>query len=405
MAGADPSDATYVDPNWGPLLTENLRDYHFYYKTIWIGSQSYIILTQASNGPCPLLALFNCLVLYRRQYINQGGTGYLDGWNLIRGVEHSLHHLNPPRSDPDEQANQEVILKESERCIVGLMEGMDLNVKFGGPLQVELTGAVQTFEMFQIQLCHGWLPDPASPKEAWIKTFSYNNHPPAAPSPKSDAAAPPTARQERAAAAQEFISSTQSQLTATGLAALRALPPQLYVLFRNNHFSTLSVWNGDVYQLVTDQGFLNLPRVVWERLTIDGDSQFFDGDYRPVEPAYFTYQDPLYYRTAPAPAAPAAPAPSALPNPAPAPAPAPVSAPTPGDVHPAAAPPPGGKPDQAPAGEAAAKPLAAGSPPPAAPEPTKEQREQEERDLAFARQLQAEMDAALALDIASQGYF
>lgn len=38
-------------------------------------------------------------------------------------------------------------------------------------------------------------------------------------------------------------------------------------------------------QLVTDQGFLNEPKVVWETLdNIEGDGQFLDSDFEPVPP-------------------------------------------------------------------------------------------------------------------------
>ena len=52
---------------------------------------------------------------------------------------------------------------------------------------------------------------------------------------------------------------------------------QLAVFFRNNHFSTLCKENSVLYLLVTDQGFLKEPKVVWETLSsIDGDGHFVD---------------------------------------------------------------------------------------------------------------------------------
>ena len=41
---------------------------------------------------------------------------------------------------------------------------------------------------------------------------------------------------------------------------------QLFVFFRNNHFSTLLKKNGELYLLVTDMGYLRESAVVWERL-------------------------------------------------------------------------------------------------------------------------------------------
>ena len=41
---------------------------------------------------------------------------------------------------------------------------------------------------------------------------------------------------------------------------------ELAVFFRNNHFSTLFKYNGALYLLVTDLGFREQPKIVWERL-------------------------------------------------------------------------------------------------------------------------------------------
>ena len=58
---------------------------------------------------------------------------------------------------------------------------------------------------------------------------------------------------------------------------------QLAVFFRNNHFSTLCKENSVLYLLVTDQGFLHQPQVVWETLdNIQGDTVFVDQDFNVV---------------------------------------------------------------------------------------------------------------------------
>ncbi|KAL3312023.1 Ubiquitin carboxyl-terminal hydrolase MINDY-1 [Cichlidogyrus casuarinus] len=85
----------------------------------------------------------------------------------------------------------------------------------------------------------------------------------------------------------EANSSTSSQLTFFGLTALNKhlADGQLAVLFRNNHFSTVTKRNNDIYVLVTDMGFLHEPRVVWEALlAIDGDTQYVDSDFKLFEP-------------------------------------------------------------------------------------------------------------------------
>ena len=45
------------------------------------------------------------------------------------------------------------------------------------------------------------------------------------------------------------------------------------------------MFQNQLYQLVTDQGFLNESNVVWETLNnIEGDTQFVDGDFVLVPP-------------------------------------------------------------------------------------------------------------------------
>jgi hypothetical protein len=42
---------------------------------------------------------------------------------------------------------------------------------------------------------------------------------------------------------------------------------ELCVFFRNNHFNTMFRYEGQLYILVTDQGYLHQPGLVWEKLS------------------------------------------------------------------------------------------------------------------------------------------
>jgi len=78
-----------------------------------------------------------------------------------------------------------------------------------------------------------------------------------------------------------------SQLTYHGLVMLhqQIKERELCVFFRNNHFSTLFKYNGELYLLVTDFGYLNEPEIVWEKLSqIDGDNVFITQDFKPYYP-------------------------------------------------------------------------------------------------------------------------
>lgn len=84
--------------------------------------------------------------------------------------------------------------------------------------------------------------------------------------------------------AQQFLDSNPSQLTIYGLASLHdgLHNNQLAVLFRNNHFNVLLKREGGLYILVTDQGYLYEPDIVWEHLSnVDGDTQLLNWELRP----------------------------------------------------------------------------------------------------------------------------
>ncbi|KAI7841603.1 hypothetical protein COHA_004773 [Chlorella ohadii] len=103
----------------------------------------------------------------------------------------------------------------------------------------------------------------------------------------SNATSPGEAAVREALLVQQFLDSHSSQLTYHGLVALQEGlgPNKLAVFFRNNHFSTLFKHEGQLYILVTDEGFLYEPDVVWEHLMdVSNDTQLVDGQFRPFVP-------------------------------------------------------------------------------------------------------------------------
>ncbi|XP_040198700.1 ubiquitin carboxyl-terminal hydrolase MINDY-2 isoform X2 [Rana temporaria] len=90
--------------------------------------------------------------------------------------------------------------------------------------------------------------------------------------------------------AEQFLNGTATQLTFHGLSELTSTlqEGELCVFFRNNHFSTMTKYKGLLYLLVTDQGFLTEENIVWESLhNVDGDGNFCDSDFHlrpPTDP-------------------------------------------------------------------------------------------------------------------------
>ncbi|KAJ8767658.1 hypothetical protein K2173_018216 [Erythroxylum novogranatense] len=82
---------------------------------------------------------------------------------------------------------------------------------------------------------------------------------------------------------RNFLNSNANQLTFYGLFCLQdgLKERELCVFFRNNHFSTMFKYDGDLYLLATDQGFINQPDLVWEKLNeVNGDSLFMTGNFK-----------------------------------------------------------------------------------------------------------------------------
>eukprot|EP00250_Pteridium_aquilinum_P028066 c36533_g1_i1 orf=422-2437(+) len=83
-----------------------------------------------------------------------------------------------------------------------------------------------------------------------------------------------------------FLKSNATQLTFYGLFCLHEglKERELCVFFRNNHFSTMFKYNGELYLLVTDQGYLNQPDIVWEKLDeVHGDTVLVTGNFTPFQ--------------------------------------------------------------------------------------------------------------------------
>ncbi|XP_031125384.1 ubiquitin carboxyl-terminal hydrolase MINDY-2-like [Ipomoea triloba] len=82
---------------------------------------------------------------------------------------------------------------------------------------------------------------------------------------------------------RNFLNANASQLTIYGLGCLQAglKERELCVFFRNNHFNTMFKFEGELYILATDIGFLNQPNLVWEKLNeVKGDTYYVTSNFK-----------------------------------------------------------------------------------------------------------------------------
>lgn len=245
-------------------------------KTISYEGRKVRMVCQEFNGPCPLLALCNVLLLRGDAALGAGAT--VRGAQLLELVANAVLARNPEVAAGD--------LEAVLRLLPTLQRGLDVNVYFtAGTAGFEATDGLKLFALAGVPLVHGWLADPADAElHAALAGLSYDTAQVAA----LDAAVPAPRRALVAAWLADA-----PQLTPHGLRALQhdlgnlAQPPhagahdRLAVLFRNNHFAVVCLHAGALYTLVTDEGFADRT-AVWELLQeTTGDSRFFRDDFTP----------------------------------------------------------------------------------------------------------------------------
>ncbi|NXJ85585.1 MINY1 hydrolase, partial [Trogon melanurus] len=318
--GGSPLGAPLPSPGAGcpaepPRAATPGREADFYcVKWItWKGERTPVV-TQSENGPCPLLAIMNILLL---QWKASGGSGCfqvkLPPQKEVITAEELMAHLGDcilstqPR-EPSEglQLNFQQNINDSMTVLPKLSTGLDVNVRFTGVSDFEYTPECIVFDLLNVPLYHGWLVDPQSPEVVQaVGKLSYNQLVEKIITCKQ---ASDSSLVSEGLVAEQFLESTASQLTYHGLCELTAAVKEgeLSVFFRNNHFSTMIKHKvrlrpppqrkpppsaaagagcplssqGHLYLLVTDQGFLQEEGVVWESLhNVDGDSCFCDTDF------------------------------------------------------------------------------------------------------------------------------
>uniref|UniRef100_A0A8D1G8D1 Ubiquitin carboxyl-terminal hydrolase n=1 Tax=Sus scrofa TaxID=9823 RepID=A0A8D1G8D1_PIG len=191
----------------------------------WKGERTPII-TQSTNGPCPLLAIMNILFLQ---------------WKVKL----------PPQK---EVITSDELMAHLGDCLLSIKpqeksEGLQLNFQ-QSPEAVSAVGKLSYNQLVEKIITCKHSSDTNLVTEGLI--------------------------------AEQFLETTAAQLTYHGLCELTAAAKEgeLSVFFRNNHFSTMIKHKSHLYLLVTDQGFLQEEQVVWESLhNVDGDSCFCDSDF------------------------------------------------------------------------------------------------------------------------------
>ncbi|KAL8645837.1 MAG: hypothetical protein Q9210_006489 [Variospora velana] len=282
------------------------------------------IMVQNANGPCPLLALVNALVLSTPADTTTPLVETLrvrEQVSLGLLLDAVLDELMSGRRGDAAQNLPDVGALYA--FLINLHTGMNVNPRFVEPLPApshlidnpidealdesaelrrsggfEDTPHMRLYSKFAVSLVHGWLPRKTHPVCAALRRCAETYE---------DAQSLLFAEEdldyklqsqgltvdeqklfEDIASVKHFLTTSPTQLTDYGLDTIADTlhSGAIAILFRNDHFSTLykQPRSGRIFTLVTDMGYAGHDEVVWESLVdISGEgSQFFSGDFRPV---------------------------------------------------------------------------------------------------------------------------
>ena len=154
-------------------------------KTVSFYGRRVPVLQQNENGPCPLLALANALLLSGRLSLGEVGE-YVDADWLVSQVANFLVEASVvvARGSPggggdraDAAASSvanEVALSAAIASLPTLLTGLDINPKFGDVSAMEFTPELSAFDISGLRLVHGWVVDPQEAVAPLIAELSYN---------------------------------------------------------------------------------------------------------------------------------------------------------------------------------------------------------------------------------------
>ncbi|CAF1021541.1 unnamed protein product [Rotaria sordida] len=248
-------------------------------KWIEFNHERVPILLQNVNGPCPLLAIANILLLRQRIRLNPN-AGAISTEHVIAMIAEYILQIDTTKLSADDRANYEQNVADALSILPKLQTGLNINLKFNGVDKFEYTRECIVFDLLGIQLFHGWVIDPQNNELQKIVNTNGSSYNQLVEKMIRQKQSNNEELARESLLIEQFLDENRSQLTHYGILQLHETmrDNQLAVFFRNNHFSTIWKNNKQLLLLVSDEGFANHTSIVFETLTdIDNDSSFTDG--------------------------------------------------------------------------------------------------------------------------------
>jgi len=262
-------------------------------RSILLGFEVCYLL-QGGNGPCPLLAICNVLLL--RGLLSLPPDAQTVSFSYL--VDRLANIMIDKNNTVDADETLRSTLDKSVGLLGGLNKGLDVDIRFTSVEGFEYTPEMSIFDLLDVRVYHGWIvsEDDLS-AYPYVSQLTYNQaveKVAAYEEIKSKAlesvdgfdSAIATKKDtiEEGEAVAKWLGSTSSQLTSDGLIQLHTSLQEgdIAVLFRNNHFSVIYKRQAHLFALVTDVGFRRT-NAMWESLDqLDGDTLYLDSGFRPA---------------------------------------------------------------------------------------------------------------------------
>lgn len=274
FASGRDGDDTQPGPSTATPDESNLPQTIFYvkeFKTLLKDDQQIIL--QSVNGPCPLIAIVNCLLLQQRLTL-PASIEYITATSLCSLLGNYL--LDKAQLAKQEQHHTEQYILDCLERFVQIQTGIDVNVKFDRVDGFEYTPELSLFDLAQVRLLHGWVIDPQdSVLSNLVGDLTYNQ---LVEKTMTLSSSNDTKEVSQSLMLKDHLES--SQLTVHGICELNShlQSGDITVLFRNNHFSTVTKHGDRLYVLVTDIGWFEEKLIIWETLdSTCNSSSFVDG--------------------------------------------------------------------------------------------------------------------------------
>ncbi|CAK7901310.1 ubiquitin carboxyl-terminal hydrolase MIY1 [[Candida] anglica] len=272
------------------MVTDTIEDTRVFFSIKHISWSEYgfhtPILLQDANGPCPLIALVNTLLLkYEFDIQQQQESVKLAGINDLRKhllrletkiyLDDLLSRLgdlivNIAETSPDCEGDAAKLLDLLPQLHTGLSVNPNL---ITGKFPKDDLSTVLFTSLFELNFEHGWVLDEDVTVIRELEFF--------------DKIQDFLLTNEEEVQTKEWLDANKTQVTNAGLEKLSDSLDfnNFAIYFRNNHFNTLfKSGSGDLFLLMTDSSLKSSKNIIWQSLTtVSGkDDIFYTGDFFPI---------------------------------------------------------------------------------------------------------------------------